>query len=655
MEGTDSAPGVNVRALSHLFSLLASKEEYEWKVKFQAVEIYNETPRDLLLPPSSSSSSSTSDPKLEIHQNPDGSMHIPLLSSKIVKDEFEVQQLMAVVKGNRVTQATSMNEYSSRSHSLTFLHIEGLPREAGEERITSRLVLIDLAGSERLKKSQAEGQAFKEATYINKSLLALGDVISALKAKQPFIPFRNSKLTYLLSDVLGGQGKVLLFAQISPSVSDAQESACTLQFAQKARSVQLGAKQKQAGSSKQGQYTKLLKLEASLSEKESTAEKLALEARSAREELAAERSLTASKLAAAQLKEQEKVKALEELAQERAAQAMKLAAAQSKEAERVRALEAELAAKRSEEEASLQQIQALLRAKEKEVMELKMQRTQAVVAPSSSLRAPRLNCLLSSPCPVPFAADLTSPPRQQLGVNLLDVTSPLFQGKVEVEGGLFQSVDEKGRRRGGDAEDMRVEDLEQEHDENEKENGSTGSGKKRWSGSKRKELDGDEADAQSKDENPPASKKARTLPSTPVSKILAPLSLTSNIPVPVAGLKKTAGLKAVAKQLTPRAKKTVAVNAAAAAMDVSFDSAELLSTPVGKTVRFGETSTKFISPSPSPLAQVHASLIVAPANLDALRVKARGPGVKSVGGIFGGAKRHVVKQQEVKWNSSFKK
>ena len=200
MDGTPSNVGVNIRALRHLFQLLNEKSnEMEWKVKFQAVEIYNEQPRDLLLDPSVYKKSLHTDAaaaatKLEIHQSPDGSIHIPGLSERYVKNEVEVTTLMQThVKVNRSTAATSMNEYSSRSHMLIFLHIDGQPKVGYcEDRISSRLVLIDLAGSEKTKKSEATGQAMKEATHINKSLLALGEVISALKTKAQHVPCQKS-------------------------------------------------------------------------------------------------------------------------------------------------------------------------------------------------------------------------------------------------------------------------------------------------------------------------------------------------------------------------------------------------------------------------------------------------------------------------------
>jgi kinesin family protein C2/C3 len=132
-----------------------------------------------------------------------------------------------------------MNEHSSRSHMMLTVSISS---EHKATRVVSRgkLNLVDLAGSERLDKSGATGVALKEAQNINKSLSALGDVIAARASKQGHIPFRNSTLTYLLQDSLSQDSKTLMFVCVSPVIYNAEETFCSLNFASRVRSVELG-------------------------------------------------------------------------------------------------------------------------------------------------------------------------------------------------------------------------------------------------------------------------------------------------------------------------------------------------------------------------------------------------------------------------------
>ena len=144
---------------------------------------------------------------------------------------------------NRSIGNTNMNEHSSRSHCILSIKVAGF-HAAKDAVVMGRLVLIDLAGSERLSKSGVTGAALKAAQCINQSLSALGNVFNALQAKLSHIPYRNSKLTHLLANCLGGQSKVIMFCCLSPSADNYSESLCSLGFASRARSIELGSAKK---------------------------------------------------------------------------------------------------------------------------------------------------------------------------------------------------------------------------------------------------------------------------------------------------------------------------------------------------------------------------------------------------------------------------
>jgi kinesin family member C2/C3 len=151
----------------------------------------------------------------------------------------DVEALIAKAAKGRSTFATDMNEHSSRSHLILSLYVRTDNKLTGE-RTASKLHLIDLAGSERVSRSNAEGQRLKEAQNINTSLSALGDVIQSLRAQTQHVPYRNCKLTRLLSDSLGGKSKTLLVVNLSPTRASAAESRCSCEFASRAKKVELG-------------------------------------------------------------------------------------------------------------------------------------------------------------------------------------------------------------------------------------------------------------------------------------------------------------------------------------------------------------------------------------------------------------------------------
>ncbi|XP_069077093.1 kinesin-like protein KIFC2 [Pleurodeles waltl] len=234
MEGVPENPGINQRALQALYKEMEARAGlWKYSVTLSMVEIYNEVIRDLL--------GKDGQEKLDIKLLPDGSgqLHVPGLTSVVVNSFSHIKKILQVGRRNRATFCTNMNERSSRSHALLTVTITGTDLTQGTTT-SGKLNLVDLAGSERVWKSGAEGERLKEAQNINKSLLALGEVIQALRAKQGHVPFRNSKLTYLLQDSLGKGNKTVMMVQISSLEGNVGETVCSLKFAQRVCKVELG-------------------------------------------------------------------------------------------------------------------------------------------------------------------------------------------------------------------------------------------------------------------------------------------------------------------------------------------------------------------------------------------------------------------------------
>ena len=226
--------GVNYRALSDLFELSQKRKDLMmYDVSVQMIEIYNEQVRDLL-------GTYASNKKLDIRNNAQNGFNVPDAILMPVKAASDVLDLMNFGQKNRAVSYTALNDRSSRSHSVLTVHVQGTDRVSGCN-IHSYLSLVDLAGSERVDKSEVTGDRLKEAQYINKSLSSLGDVLAALAQKSPHVPYRNSKLTQLLQDSLGGKAKTLMFVHISPEPYSYAETMSTLKFAERVASVELGA------------------------------------------------------------------------------------------------------------------------------------------------------------------------------------------------------------------------------------------------------------------------------------------------------------------------------------------------------------------------------------------------------------------------------
>ncbi|CAI8619842.1 unnamed protein product [Vicia faba] len=234
---TNENLGVNYRALNDLFRISTSRAGFTgYEIWVQMVEIYNEQVRDFFF----------FSGFLDLHtlgiltQSQSNGIAVPDASMFPVKSPSDVIKLMDIGLKNRAIGATAMNERSSRSHSVVSIHVRGKDFRSGST-LHGNLHLVDLAGSERVDRSEVTGDRLREAQHINKSLSALGDVIFALSQKSSHVPYRNSKLTQLLQNSLGGQAKTLMFVQINSDASSYSETLSTLKFAERVSSIELGA------------------------------------------------------------------------------------------------------------------------------------------------------------------------------------------------------------------------------------------------------------------------------------------------------------------------------------------------------------------------------------------------------------------------------
>ncbi|KAJ2861804.1 kinesin-like nuclear fusion protein [Coemansia aciculifera] len=245
--------GIIPRAVKQIYENTSKLTErgWEYSLEGQFLEIYNETLQDLLAPSGRSTQASDKQAgdkqsKLDIYQDNEGHTRVKNLTMVKVDSAERVHWLLARAAENRTVAATNCNERSSRSHSVFTLYLRGKNTLTGESS-TGVLNLIDLAGSERLSNSGSSGDRLKETQAINKSLACLGDVIAALAKGSRHIPYRNSKLTHLLQESLGaGNSKTLMFVCVNPSPGSTQESLCSLQFATKVNSCQIGTARRQA-------------------------------------------------------------------------------------------------------------------------------------------------------------------------------------------------------------------------------------------------------------------------------------------------------------------------------------------------------------------------------------------------------------------------
>ncbi|KAF1796567.1 P-loop containing nucleoside triphosphate hydrolase protein [Mucor lusitanicus] len=228
---TEETSGMIPRAVQQIYQVVQQLKQFGWEYSMegQFLEIYNETINDLL-----GNSSNYGKIKHEIHHEKNGKTSVTEMTSVVLDSPSKVKLMLRKANQNRATGATNMNERSSRSHSVFTLQLTGHNAATGE-RTSGILNLIDLAGSERLSMSGSTGDRLRETQAINKSLSCLGDVIHALinNKEGGHIPYRNSKLTWLLRNSLGGNCKTLMFVNVSPLMEHFGESLCSLRFATK--------------------------------------------------------------------------------------------------------------------------------------------------------------------------------------------------------------------------------------------------------------------------------------------------------------------------------------------------------------------------------------------------------------------------------------
>jgi kinesin family member C1 len=249
----ESKRGMIPRAVEQIFASADQLAGIGWQYEFKAemLEVYNETIYDLFeasggrssMSETTSLSSSSSSGPYEIKLTRGGDPFVTNTNIVTVKYGAHVHALLKRAAKRRAVAATNKNDRSSRSHSIFRLHLKGTNSRTGNT-VTSLLNLVDLAGSERLKQSGAQGARLRETQAINKSLSCLGDVIAALANNDKHVPFRNSKLTKILSSSLGGNAKTLMFVNASGDSADYDETISSLRFAAKVSTCDIGVARK---------------------------------------------------------------------------------------------------------------------------------------------------------------------------------------------------------------------------------------------------------------------------------------------------------------------------------------------------------------------------------------------------------------------------
>ncbi|CAL8389080.1 unnamed protein product [Boreogadus saida] len=218
-------PRISNDIFDHIYSM---DENLEFHIKVSYFEIYMDKIRDLL---------DVSKTNLAVHEDKNRVPYVKGCTERFVSSPEEVMDVIDQGKANRHVAVTNMNEHSSRSHSIFLINIKQENVET-EKKLSGKLYLVDLAGSEKVSKTGAEGAVLDEAKNINKSLSALGNVISALaEGTKSHVPYRDSKMTRILQDSLGGNCRTTIIICCSPSVYNEAETKSTLMFGQRAKTI----------------------------------------------------------------------------------------------------------------------------------------------------------------------------------------------------------------------------------------------------------------------------------------------------------------------------------------------------------------------------------------------------------------------------------
>uniref|UniRef100_A0A2K6CLT5 Kinesin-like protein n=1 Tax=Macaca nemestrina TaxID=9545 RepID=A0A2K6CLT5_MACNE len=232
MEGKLHDPqlmGIIPRIARDIFNHIYSMDEnLEFHIKVSYFEIYLDKIRDLL---------DVTKTNLSVHEDKNRVPFVKGCTERFVSSPEEILDVIDEGKSNRHVAVTNMNEHSSRSHSIFLINIKQENMET-EQKLSGKLYLVDLAGSEKVSKTGAEGAVLDEAKNINKSLSALGNVISALaEGTKSYVPYRDSKMTRILQDSLGGNCRTTMFICCSPSSYNDAETKSTLMFGQRAKTI----------------------------------------------------------------------------------------------------------------------------------------------------------------------------------------------------------------------------------------------------------------------------------------------------------------------------------------------------------------------------------------------------------------------------------